>query len=135
MRRREGRATEAAPPWKRRQGKDVKKKPSTSVPRAGVCSRDSVGGMVTRAAEYRPRLGVLNLYADSLFCWELIDPRANDFEPQTDRVGPLRAPDLTILQAFDAMQDYQTQSAQRDSERFGTTAADSTANNMLALLD
>ena len=50
--------------------------------------------------------------------WELIDPRASDFEPRTDRVGPLRAPQSTLHQAVQAMQNYQNTSAQRDLERF-----------------
>ena len=47
--------------------------------------------------------------------WELIDPRAGEFEVGADRVGPLRAPESsTLFNAVQAFEKYQTSTAKAD---------------------
>ena len=56
--------------------------------------------------------------ASQSFDWELIDPRASDFEHTADRVGPLLAPQSTLHTAAQAVEKYFARAAIRDIEQW-----------------
>lgn len=49
--------------------------------------------------------------------WELIDPRAADFEETAERMGPFQSLDSTLYNAFTAFEQYHARTAQADIER------------------
>ncbi|GAX24262.1 hypothetical protein FisN_4Lh035 [Fistulifera solaris] len=56
--------------------------------------------------------------------WELLDPRAVDFEETTERVGPLLSPSTsTVYQAIQALEQYHLSMAEADLQRLQKASA------------
>lgn len=54
--------------------------------------------------------------------WEVVDPRANDFEMTPRRVGPSLSPESSLHQAMEALQQYYVQAGHDESARWRTAS-------------